>query len=304
MSSSLKSEITPSLIATLATGPALVDLKILLGSLSLFNPLAPPTVYLYCDEAIASVLDPSRYAGKLVIREALNAYSGLSRATMERAPSRTHPNLWFEFMAQKLELLYWTFQSEPLLSSERGVLFCDADICFFAPLPQIPKGAVAALSPHGIRASDEARYGRYNGGFFWFFDESLIHIWKEACSLEMRFYEQAALEVVAEKVKKTPNSLYEFSRAQNYGWWRLWQGEAHPEKTKEEWTMNRRKFESASGILIGGEALGSVHTHFAEKRDTATVSYNGWLFSWLQKLAPSHPPAKKLLGLLHSCIQN
>jgi hypothetical protein len=298
-------------IATLATGGALADLRNLLFSLALFNP-KPPKVYLYCDEAIVSVLPSLKYPGRIVTNTAAMArYSGLNRQQMERLPGQRFPSLWFDFMAEKISLLKWAFAEEGEREAEQGammveasygVLFCDADICFFAPLPSIPVGARVALSPHDIRAADEARYGRYNGGFVWLSHSRYADAWLAACDAGQRFYEQSALEDVAAAAAAasppTAKALYEFPRTQNYGWWRMWQGEKPPATLQAEWSMNRRKQPEAAGILVAGEPLGSVHTHFAEQRDAATLEFNRWLLGWLKRLEGGHEPARRLSGHL------
>lgn len=293
------STIQPSLIATLATGPAIEDLRTLLFSLSLFNTPAP-TVYLFCDTAIAAAIPTLKYPGRIVRRPDLDRYSGLDRKTMEYAPGTVYPTLWFEFMAEKINLLEWVFKTETVEAATRGVLFCDADICFTAPLPQIPAVAEVALSPHDIRPTDEARYGRYNGGFAWFRTAAHVATWRTACLAGSRFFEQSALEDVASAVGDRPGPLYHFPRTQNYGWWRLLQGSAPVETLQHEWTMNRAKAAGASGILINGEPLGSVHTHFQETHDAATHYFNQWVRGWLQRLAGGHLPARRLLAHLQN----
>lgn len=292
---------TPSVVATLATGGAKEDLRILLSSLAIFNT-SPPKIYLYCDNEIVSLLPTFKYPGTILTSTAeLNKYSGLNRQQMERVRGRRYPSLWFDFMAEKIHLMKWALKAEEeaTAAAAGGVLFCDADICFFAPLPAIPLSADIALSHHEIRAVDEALYGRYNGGFFWMGSPKHADIWLTACDAGQRFFEQSALEDVAAATRATrEDTLYEFPRSQNFGWWRLWQGETSHEELQKEWTMNRRKNPAASGILIRGEPLGSVHTHFSETKDAATVKYNVWVLAWLERLAPSHFPARRLLGQL------
>ena len=62
--------------------------------------------------------------------------------------------------------------------------------------------------------------------------------------------------------------------------------------------MHTEKAPKSAGILIAGSPLGSIHTHWYETRDAATVAYNGWVYDWLRRLAPIHPPAKALLAIL------
>jgi hypothetical protein len=302
---------TPSVVATLATSGAIADLQTLLYSLALFNDPVP-TVYLYCDSATALAIKHSKYPGRILTRTALDKYSGKTRQQMEAAAGREFESEWFDFMAEKINLLEWVFSATQgccikgahCLDGDEdngtGVLFCDADICFFAPLPAVPDRVTLALSHHGIRTYDESRFGRYNGGFFWLSNPAHLAVWRRACH-GSRFYEQSALEDLAAAVQaETPKKFYEFPRTQNYGWWRLWQAADGVDKAKAEWSLSRFKAPKAAGILIGGEPLGSVHTHFWETQDRATVEYNNWIKGWLQKLAAAgHQPAKKLLFWLN-----
>ena len=181
---------TPSAIATLATSGAIKDLRLLLSSLAIFNA-NPPTVYLFCDKDVSEKVGGFKYPGRLVVREDLGAYAGLNRQQMEQIPGVHFKSQWFDFMAEKINLLRWA------LSAGGGdVLFCDADICFLGPLPEIPSGKTLALSPHAIRERDAARFGYYNGGFLWISSAAHLDVWWSACATA-RFYEQSALEDVA-----------------------------------------------------------------------------------------------------------
>lgn len=280
----------PTTIATLATGTALEDLYILLQTLQLFNT-NPPTVYIYCDSQVEDALKKISYTGKLYTRDSLKAYSMYTRQQMEGMPGKHFPSLWFDFMAEKINLLRWAIQ-------ECGpVLFCDADICFMAPLPTIPLHAKVALSPHMIMERDEKRFGKYNGGFAWFSSIDYAELWWAACGTA-RYYEQSALEdVAAHAAKDGPDALYEFPKTVNYGWWRLWQGKKSSTELLKEWGINRLKAKEASGICIEGQQLNSVHTHF-RTQDIATKQFNLMVIGWLKMLAPYHVPARKLLAIL------
>ena len=273
----------PSAIATLATGSAISDLKLFLFTLELWNA-EPPTVYLLCDSVIAS--QNLEYKGTIHMRSSLDSYSGLTRAQMEHAPGKTQ-NQWTDFMLEKTTLLKWALSEQP------DALFCDSDICFMAPLFEIPDGSTLAVSQHMIRPQDEARFGMYNGGMIWVSEKTQIDLWITATKTS-RFFEQAAIEDVA---AATPAiSLYKIPRQENYGWWRLWQGAKPASELFSEWSMRWRS--NNSGIMIGNQPLGSIHTHFGEVRDAATTEYNKWVLNWLSKLT-MHPPAQRLLGFIH-----
>jgi hypothetical protein len=292
--------ITPTAIATLATGDAIEDLRNLLFSLELFNT-SPPRVYLLCDDVIANARASGAisYKGELILdKDKLARYSGLTRQKMEAMPGTKYPSLWFEFMAEKITLLRWAFEREGTAgaAAAAGILFCDADICFMDQLPKIPAGKRIALCPHYIRPLDEARYGHYNGGFFWLSSSESVDAWERACLRGQRFYEQSALEDLSITVK--PEELHTFSRNHNYGWWRLFQSPAGTEETQKEWSMNRVKAAASAGLLVGGEPVGSVHTHFMERKDRATMEFNQFILQRLHRLAGTHEPARRLFGFL------
>ena len=274
----------PSVIATLATSTVIQDLRVFFTSLQVFCS-TPPTVYIFCDRQIAAVLPALKYPGKIVPNVALDAYNGLTRAAMEGLPGKRYSSLFFDFTMEKVRLMKW------VLESEKDALFCDADICFLGPLPEIPIGKSVALSQHMIRLADEEKYGKYNAGFMWFSGVDQINIWEEACS-SSRFFEQAALEIVA---KGAGEKLYEFPHVHNYGWWRMWQGIKSVDELQEAWSIHRAS--GGCGIVVGGLPLHSVHTHFHEKRDLVTISFNKWVLSWLKKVAVAHEPSRRFLKL-------
>ena len=272
-------------IATLATGAALEDLRIFLSTLELFNA-NPPTVFLYCDSLIARALPKFDYLGIIHTKEALDRYSAYDRRTMEAMPGKHFTTLWMDFMTEKINLLRWA------LETSDSVLLCDADICFTGPLPKIPGPARLALSPHMIIERDEKRFGKYNGGYAWFSRTEDADFWWNACATA-RYYEQSALEDLALHVMEDgPDSLYEFPKTHNYGWWRLWQGVKPPSELLKEWSMNR-----ASGLCVEGHPLSSIHTHF-DTRDPATKQFNSLILGWLKQLAQTHGPSRRLLSIV------
>lgn len=280
-------------IATLATGPALADLRVLLNSLDIFN-VNPPTVYLFCDSLIAAESKKLKYRGTLHMKDVLSGYSAFDRRIMEAMPGKHFKTLWMDFMTEKINLLRWA-----LTDGAPSVLLCDADICFTGPLPSIPSEARVGLSPHMIVDRDEKRFGKYNGGYVWCSDVAYADVWWNACATA-RYYEQSALEEVAAHVVNTdgPAALYEFPQTQNYGWWRVWQGVKSSSELLKEWGVNRLKGKDASGLCVNGVPLGSVHTHFFERTDVPTKQFNAMILGWLKILSQSHPPARKLLSIL------
>ena len=274
----------PSVIATLATSTAIQDLRIFFTSLKVFCA-TPPTVYIFCDKQIAAVLPVLKYPGKIVPNVALDAYKGLNRAMMEKLPGKRYSSLFFDFTMEKVKLMKW------VLETEKDALFCDADICFLGPLPDIPVGKTVGLSPHMIRQRDEDKYGKYNAGFMWFSGKEQIELWERACD-SSRFFEQAALEDVA---KGMGEQLYEFPVVCNYGWWRMLQGVKTLDELQAEWSIHRNA--GGCGIVVGGVPLSSVHTHFHEKNDMATMSFNICVLSWLKKVSTGHDACRRFLKL-------
>jgi hypothetical protein len=209
-------------IATLVNEFAIDDLKVLLFTLELWNPRAP-SVYIYADSKSVPRIKEIKYAGSVVIKEdALNAYTGMNRRTMESLRDIRGKTVFAQFTEEKTTLMEWALSIEP-----GGVLFCDADICHLGPLPQIPDDVELALSPHMIRKSDTDRYGIYNAGFLWFKSPAIAVRWRELCATS-RFFEQACLEELAVDYR-----LYQFPIQVNYGWWRLWQGSQSPSYSRQ-----------------------------------------------------------------------
>ena len=276
-------------VATIATNHAFQDLRIFLKSLMLWQ--TAPTVYLYADKQVATSVKEIGYTGKIVVKEALNKYSNKTRQEMERTPgSFPGKSLWFEFQMEKLSLLEWVFACEPV---SNGTFYLDSDICFLAPLPTIPPNFSVAVSPHMIRPRDEILYGKYNAGFVWVRTLDAVKAWHKACDTS-RFFEQAALEVF-DSDEWAP-TRYVFPIQENYGWWRMFQGEEHYSVIQRKWSIFRRAINS--GITVDSMPLGSIHTHWIT-RDATTTAFNTFVLGILKKLAPMHQPAKKMLAIIN-----
>lgn len=280
-------------IATLANEHALKDIRLLLFSLELWVPTGQkdsPTVYIYTDSKTKKEIEKNPYKGKIFLQEALNVYTGLDRSAMENLPGKKFTTLFADFCSEKTHLMKWSLESE----NGGGVLFCDADICHLGPLPSIPSSCRIALSPHGIRKVDTDKYGFFNAGYLFIREMDIADKWLELCKTS-RFFEQGCLEDLADWCSNHygNESLYHFPiKTINYGWWRLLQGDCSAEDLVKEWSIKRT--DGFSGISVGGEMLQSVHTHFAEKNDLATMSYNRFLLSILKKLS-SVSKTQKLL---------
>ena len=285
----------PTRIATLATIQSLDDLKIFLKSLNIwYTKETCPTIYLYTDLRTMNYLKdtPEFDTMRIIYNCCLDMYSKMNRAQMEQIP-RGNKTLWYEFQMEKMNLLDWVFATDP---SNEGVFYLDSDICFFAPLPEIPSTCTVALSPHHIALKDEAKFGKYNGGFLWVKDPTAIEAWRSACP-SSRFHEQAALEIFDSA--EWSETLYTFPIQYNYGWWRFWQGRESPDILQRYWTVDIMSKESNhSGILVNGKPLGSVHTHFHNSSDNFTKFFNEFVINFLKQIKWAHEPAKQLLELV------
>ena len=187
---------------------------------------------------------------------------------------------------EKLNLLDWVFESDAETATRDGVFYLDSDICFFGPLPTPPPTMTVGLSPHYIRPRDEARFGRYNGGFLWFKEQRAVKAWRDACP-NSRFHEQAAIECFDEA--SWSDKVYMFPPQVNYGWWRMFQGSYTASELQAKWS-------AAATIIVDGQPLQSIHTHFYKPGERATLLFNEFVIKKLKAI--STPQAKKLLQLI------
>ncbi len=280
----------PAAVCTLANEHALHDLELFLKTLSHWNS-NPPPLYLYCTKLVADALPGFKYAGKIHIKQVLQSYEGLSRAMMEKAPSKKgYPNLFYDFTLEKCSLVEWSLKNVSAGNKHRGVLFCDADLVWFGSIPQIPAEKRLALSHHCIRKMDELKYGIYNAGFVWTNDIEMPSKWLQA-SKASRFFEQAALEDLALEYKE--EQVYKFGQEVNYGWWRMFQSDDSPQEKQAEWTIKRDPKQTHSGLLVKGVPLVCIHTHF-KTDDYVTNLFNTYVKTKLQILK-SQEKVKQLL---------
>lgn len=282
----------PSAIALLLNETALDDFQIFMGSLLLWES-KPPPLYIYCTTITkSSILQwTDKYPSPIYMKDALNVYKHLNRQEMESMPSkRGLSNLFHDFTQEKCSLMKWALSSLSETEKEGGVLFCDADIVWMGPLPEIPRGYLLGLSPHMIRAHDEEKYGNYNAGFLWMKDTTLPEKWLKACETS-RFFEQAALEDIAKDVESA--ALYLFGPEYNFGWWRLYQSSNSLEEQKKRWTFKRDSQEKHTGLLVDGKPLSCIHTHW-KTTDFVTASFNKFILEKL-KVLKTQSKVRKLL---------
>jgi hypothetical protein len=276
----------PAAIATLANEHALYDLKLLLKSLELWNK-EPPTVYLFCTTMMLPQLKKI-YKGKLYTKTVLDPYSDKTRAQMEKEPSRKElHNLFYDFTQEKCDLMEWALKETG--NSKNGVLFCDADILWLAPIPKIPSEKVLGLSQHFIKTEYEEKFGKYNAGFLWTNSQEVIRIWRTACETSY-FFEQAALEDVEASLDS--NQVEKFGENVNYGWWRMFQSENTPFEQQSKWSINNVNKE----IQVNGQPLVCIHTHF-KTTDPMTIAFNNFIINKLISLQ-SDKNIKNILSCL------
>jgi hypothetical protein len=283
----------PAALAVLVNENALDDLQLFFDSLAIWN-INPPPIYMFCTKVV-DLWCKGKYKGMLYTKQILEPYRLKSRKEMESLPSKKGlPNLFYDFTQEKCDLVLWALENLNGLGTEtlkRGILFCDVDIFWTAPLPKIPKGKTLALSPHYIRKHDEEKFGAYNAGFLWTNDVAIPMDWKRACETS-RFFEQAALEDLEKNIPS--ENLHLFGPEHNFGWWRLFQSAQSPEQQKARWTIHRDRDGKHSGLLVDKEVLTCVHTHF-KTDDFITKEFNKWFTSQLNKIASSQPKVKALL---------
>jgi hypothetical protein len=266
-------------IALLVTGPeALADFQIFVKTLETWHPDAH--LYVFTD----SVTDFSsiRFKGTIHIQVALDKYKGLNRKAMESLPSEIYDSLFKEYTYEKANVLEWVWSLVPT-ANQTGIWFMDSDITHLAPLPAIPTTSTVALSPHYIRESDCKLYGKYNAGYFWIRDRSLIDVWRSAGKAS-RFFEQAALEDVA---MASASGLYEFPIQVNFGWWRMFQGLITPPEVQSKFSFNRS--DKSIGLRYDGIPLQSIHTHWHDHSSSATGVFNMWINEYTRRFT-SHKP--------------
>jgi len=258
-------------IATLANTSAFDDLKIFLKTLQLFNNILPD-IYLYCDTYIDIIDLTHMYKGNIYKKVALDEYDKLTRKEMEKTKGKIFKTQWEDFMCEKMNLLEWSH-----ITSDR-VLFCDSDICFMGPLPEIPESYELGLSSHEIRTFDELRFGLYNGGFVFSANKDIPKRWREATHTS-RYFEQAALEDLTKEFH-----TYYFPIQNNYGWWRLLQGKKNIEVLKREWSIK----DNIS--YVNNKPLLSIHTHFKTK-DLVINLFNNFVKEFIKN--------KELLSIIN-----
>ena len=268
----------PSIGLIVTGSESLKELQIFAKSLEIWHPDA--VLYVATDRE--TQVETIKFKGEIKVKRTLDDYVGKRRYEMESLPGKHYKDLWTDFMYEKAKVIEWMFDAEV-----KEAWFLDADITFLAPLPDIPETATLALSPHYIRECDTKRFGYYNAGFLCMRNRKYLEEWKKA-GLTSRFYEQAALETIAESAK-LENTLYEFPIQVNFGWWRMFQSVLSPPTILSKFSIFRK--EQSVGIRYDGKALQSVHTHWNDKGEYGLQAFNNSFRTLLKKFI-NHPPIK------------
>lgn len=279
------------ILATLVTGEkAANELRVFLKSVELFEPHA--RVFILTDAITAPHLHKPKSL-TVKIQVALKKYANLTRSDMEALPGKTYDSLFKDYTMEKATAIEGAFSAWPTESATTGIWFLDSDITLFAPLPSVSAPYTLAVSPHYIRAVDESKYGRFNAGMIWFKDTSLLPVWRGATH-QSRFFEQAALEVLAEQ---TGDRCLELPIQDNFGWWRYLQSSIAPPEIEKNLGFHR--FPGCAGLKYNGVPLRSVHTHWHE-----STAFNNWILNSLKRVAPTHPPARELMNSILASVRS
>ena len=273
---------SPSIGLIVTGNEALADLKVFVGSLELWHPNTK--LYIYTDSK--TYINSIKTKCTMNVKIALDSYSGLNRQQMEQIKGKIYSSLWTDFMYEKANVIQWIFDSEP---DNKGVWFMDADITHLAPLPSIPTGTTLALSPHYIKPADEERFGKYNGGYIWFGNPTILDSWRTA-GFTSHFFEQAALEQLVPL-----NTVYEFPIQVNYGWWRMFQSPLPPQEHAHKFKLFRP--DKSIGIRYDNMPLQSIHTHWHELDNSATGMFNRWFLQFLSNYR-IHKPITNFMALI------
>lgn len=282
-------------LATMANESAVQDLHLFLFSLQIWNTHLPD-IYIFCTTSVKNLELDRIYKGKLYYNTGLDQYQNLTRQEMEQIPSRQGlSNLFHDFTMEKCNLFEWVFRERNEHYPYHGVVFCDSDLCWTAPLPQVDHRSFMGLSRHEIHSFYEEKYGIYNAGLIWFRGKQSVDKWREECK-KSRFFEQAALETISGPC--APWQIYQFPIQVNYGWWRMFQGTQSSKEQQAKWTLKRDLEGKHSGILVDGKPLICIHTHF-DTTDTITKEFNIFFLNKLAIVRKQKKVSKLLKEIVH-----
>ena len=273
-------------IGLIVTGQqALQDVQLFIKTLDLWHPGA--NLFIYTDTATEPQLKAIPTKSTIHTKPAMDAYTGQTRQQMEKTPGKLYDSLFKDYTYEKANVLEWMFDTQESKKTIEGAWFMDADISHLAPLPNIPKGTQLALSPHMIKPTDEEKFGKYNAGYMWFKDKSLLQHWRDA-GHKSRFYEQAALEELANYVH--PLQFHVFPIQVNFGWWRMFQSTEQAHAIQQKFSLFRK--DNSIGIRYDGQPLQSIHTHWYDTQAFESQIFRLWFDEFTKKFQ-SHKPIQQ-----------
>ena len=130
-----------------------------------------------------------------------------------------------------------------------SALFCDCDVFFLSRYESRPG---TWISPHYMKASACASWGKYNCGFLATDDPALAPWWvKHVLDNPKEFGEQEALNHFGEAFK-----INEFDEGHNVGWWRLIHGD-----DPAAFVVGLKMVDGV--LYCWGRRVVSVHTHLS-----------------------------------------
>ena len=255
------------------------DFTLFVKSLELWHPDAQ--LFVFTDTETEPEIKALRFKGKIHTKPVLDPYKGLTRPQMEKIIGNFYATLWTDFMYEKTNVMEWMFDTQ---KAPQGIWFMDADISHTGPLPEIPAGTQLALSPHMIKVADEAKYGKYNAGYLWLNDRSLLPVWRNYGQTS-RFFEQSALEDVKNHV--SPLAFYEFPIQVNFGWWRMLQSDTSMAEIQAKFSLFRK--DPGLGLRYDGKPVQSFHTHWYDDKAFESQMFRLWFDNFTKKFTAHKP---------------
>ena len=254
-------------ICTICNYNSYLDLKILLYSITLFEP--DLKIYILTDNYVQNKL--------YIDFPNLNIITilGLDKYNNTEIYNRNNIDKWKEFTMEKSTII------EYALNYNKNTLFIDTDNILLNKLDlNIPYNYDLGLSPHNINKLQTDKYGIFNAGFMFFANKDILNKW-ETYTQKSRFYEQASLEDLNND--KDLNTFH-FNITYNYGWWTFFQSTI-PDKDKIKY-FNIDKYNG--DILYDYKTLKTIHTHMGiPYNDYQNNKFNEIIIDLLKKSSKS-----------------
>jgi hypothetical protein len=228
-------------ICTICNKNAYADLKILLYSITLFEPNIQ--IYILTDYYVNNKLYIDFPNLNIISLPKLDKYKHIFNNTQQKNKQE-----WNEFMLEKLNIIHYT------LENEHNTLFLDSDQVLLNKLNlNIPYDYDLGLSPHNINKKQTDLYGYFNGGFIYISNIDILDKWRDY-TLSSRYYEQASLEDL-----NNDNNIktFYFNITYNYGWWTFFQSDLNNQIVKNNFTIDKYN----NDILYDYKPLRTIHSH-------------------------------------------